>query len=212
MVFPTEVSSENGDWLTYTIEFQNTGTAQATTVVIRDTLSSLVQPETFHYIASDHKAIVQVVGNAVKFTFPHINLPDSASDPAKSKGWLKYKVRAKPNLPLLSQIKNTAYIYFDYNAPVVTNTAVSTVNYTTGIASVNGNNIQLYPNPNQGSFTLLTSGLVNSSYVITDMVGNVITQQKITTQSQLIKLPNIAAGVYTVQVQGSEPLRFTVVR
>jgi uncharacterized repeat protein (TIGR01451 family) len=211
-VSPTEGLSETGDWLTYTIEFQNTGTAPATTVVVRDTLSTLVQPQTFRYISSDHKATVQLVGNAMTFTFPHINLPDSASDPAMSKGWLQYKVRAKANLPLQAQIRNTAYIYFDYNAPVVTNTTVSTVGVNTGITSIRKNNISLYPNPNTGSFNLQTYGQTGDSYTITDMIGNVILKQRFTDQNQQINLPNVATGVYTILVQGAEPLRFVVVK
>lgn len=121
------IVSEGGDWLIYTVDFQNTGTSSATTVVVKDTLSPMVQPETFRYIASDHSAVVQVSGSAVTFTFLHINLPDSGTSQSQSKGWLQYKVRAKPNLPLLTQIKNTAYIYFDYNSAIVTNTTINTV-------------------------------------------------------------------------------------
>jgi uncharacterized repeat protein (TIGR01451 family) len=125
-VYPTTVS-QNGDWLTYTIHFQNTGNDTAYTVVLRDTLDANVIPESFQYLAASHRAVVQLFGNAMVFTFPQIDLVDSATNTPLSEGWIQYKVRSKQNLPLNTQIPNTAYIYFDLNPAIATNTAVSTV-------------------------------------------------------------------------------------
>jgi uncharacterized repeat protein (TIGR01451 family) len=212
-VTPTNIS-ENGGWLTYTVGFQNTGTTTATTVVVRDTLSQSVLPQTFQFLASSHKANVTVADHAVAFTFSNINLVDSATDRTLSKGWLQYKVKAAPSLPVQTQIQNTAYIYFDYNAPVATNMAVSTVtpNTNNGIVLLSNGQVRLYPNPNNGSFTLLTPEDVHSSYTITDMMGNMIAKQSITAKSQLINLPVIADGVYTLRVEGSEPMRFVILK
>ena len=133
--------------------------------MVRDTLSPYLDASTFQYLASSNKAVVQLFGNAMMFTFPKINLVDSATNPPLSTGWIQYKVRSKPNLPVNAQITNTAYIYFDQNPAVVTNTAVTNV-LTTGIIPVLGNNtIHLYPNPNKGTFTLETSNGINSTSV-----------------------------------------------
>jgi uncharacterized repeat protein (TIGR01451 family) len=219
-VYPTTLTPDGG-WLTYTVEFQNTGNDTAYTVVVRDTLSQYVDATTFQYIASDHKAVIQLMGNAMVFTFPRINLVDSATNPPLSTGWIQYKVKAKANLPLNTQVANTAYVYFDINPAVVTNTTINTVDTPTtpplSIRTVSAaNTIRLYPNPNNGSFTLSVAGQVTSngalSYTITDMLGNVVAQQRITSNSQQINLPDAAEGVYTLAVKGSAPLRFTVVR
>jgi hypothetical protein len=146
---------------------------------------------------------------------------DSATNPPLSTGWIQYKVKAKANLPLNTQVANTAYVYFDINPAVVTNTTINTVDTPTtpplSIRTVSAaNTIRLYPNPNNGSFTLSVAGQVTSngalSYTITDMLGNVVAQQRITSNSQQINLPDAAEGVYTLAVKGSAPLRFTVVR
>lgn len=210
--YPVSIS-DAGDWLTYTVEFQNTGTATASTVIIRDTLSPLTQPETFRYIASDHNAFVQVMGSAVTFTFPHINLVDSGTSQPKSKGWLQYKVKSKPNLPVQSQIKNTAYIYFDYNPAVATNTAISTVTATnSGIAELQDNVLRIAPNPNKGSFMLRTSGSINRLYTVSDMLGHIVAQDAIISDQQTINLAGIADGVYSISVKGAQPLRFAVMK
>jgi hypothetical protein len=50
-------------------------------------------------------------------------LPDSTTDYEGSMGYFQYRLKAL-YLTCLNgtQIENTAYIYFDYNAPIVTNT------------------------------------------------------------------------------------------
>jgi uncharacterized repeat protein (TIGR01451 family) len=207
-VYPTTLTPEGG-WLTYTVEFQNTGNDTAYTVIVKDTLSPNVDASTFQYLASSNKAVVQLFGNAMAFTFPKINLVDSATNAPLSTGWIQYKVKSKPNLPNQTQINNTAYVYFDQNPAVVTNTAVTNVN-PTGIRPVpSDNSIHLYPNPNKGTFTLQTSNSINSTYTITDMLGHVITQKTITADRQAIDMPGIAEGVYTLTVRGTS-LRFVV--
>jgi hypothetical protein len=203
---------ESASWLTYTIEFQNTGSDTAYLVIVKDTLSQYVDASSFQYIASDHKPVIQINGNVVTFTFPHINLVDNGTNPSLSTGWIQYRVRSKANLPINTQVNNTAYIYFDNNMAVVTNTATSTVGVN-GVAQVSNNSsIHLYPNPNKGSFTLQTSGSINTDYTISDMLGHIITQQSIRSDNQQIDLPEAAEGVYTLSVKGAQPIRFVIVR
>lgn len=214
-VYPKTLT-QNADWLTYTIHFQNTGSDTAYTVVVRDTLSNSVQPETFQYLASSHKVVVQLMGSAMVFTFPKINLVDSATNPPLSEGWIQYKVKAKANLPLQTQVKNTAYIYFDLNPAVVTNT---TVNIVDTVAAPNGithiadaKPIYLYPNPNAGTFTLQTTAMHGGEYMITDMLGHVVEQKTITADRQAVYMGAAASGVYTLSLKGAQPVRFVVVR
>jgi hypothetical protein len=88
---------------------------------------------------------------------------------------------------------------------------ISTVN--TGINQINNVSIiSLYPNPNKGTFTLQTSGSIGSSYVITDMLGHIISQQSITADRQGVDMRESAEGVYTLTVKGTQPLRFTVMK
>ncbi len=83
----------------------------------------------------------------------------------------------------------------------------------TGLTTISSNQtIHLYPNPNKGSFTLQTSNNIGSDYTISDMLGNVVAQQTIRSDSQAIELPEAAEGVYTLVVKGAQPLRFVIVR
>ncbi|MCW3127266.1 MAG: hypothetical protein JWO03_2924 [Bacteroidetes bacterium] len=130
-VYPSRLLPANADWLTYTIHFQNTGSDTAYLVVLKDTLSQYVDAASFQYLASSHHAVVQLDHNVMTFTFPHINLVDSATNPALSEGWIQYRVKANPNLTDGTLINNTAFIYFDNNPAVVTNTATTNVTLVT---------------------------------------------------------------------------------
>jgi hypothetical protein len=65
-------------------------------------------------------------------------LPDSTSDQAGSQGYVVYRVRPRTDVEHLDVIENTAYIFFDGNLPIVTNTTWHTIfdcNSLTGIVS-----------------------------------------------------------------------------
>jgi uncharacterized repeat protein (TIGR01451 family) len=214
-VYPLD-TFQAGGWLTYTVNFQNTGTDTAYLVVVRDTLSANVDASSFQFLAASSKVVIQLFGSAMVFTFPHINLVDSATNPPLSTGWIQYKVRSLSNLPVGAQVQNTAYVYFDANPAIVTNTTtnlVDTLSSPLGIRNLStGNSIHLYPNPNKGSFTLETSNNIGSEYTISDMLGNVVVHDVIQTNEQSIDVKDAGEGVYTLVVKGASPVRFVVVR
>ena len=127
--FPNSTLDISGDrWLTYLIRFQNTGTASAEHIFITDTLSASLDWSTFNLLSYSHQPLTQVYNDGlVKFSFPHINLPDSNTNEPASHGYVQYKIRAKDSLAIGSSIENTANIFFDFNAPVITNTTSNAV-------------------------------------------------------------------------------------
>ncbi|MFN0217159.1 MAG: T9SS type A sorting domain-containing protein [Saprospiraceae bacterium] len=116
--------------LEYLIGFQNTGTDTAFHVVLRDTLSPYLDPATVRPGASSHPYRFEMSENGnLKFTFNNIMLPDSNTNEVASHGFVQYSVAQKslPANPPGTVIENMAAIYFDYNAPVVTNKVSHTV-------------------------------------------------------------------------------------
>ena len=117
----TPIPTSYSDWLTYTVHFQNTGTAPADHIKILDTLDTNLDPVTFQYLESSHNPTVSVIGNISVFDFQNINLPDSSVNEEASQGWVMYRIKLKQGIQP-GIINNTASIYFDFNSPVVTNT------------------------------------------------------------------------------------------
>ncbi|MCB0852812.1 MAG: hypothetical protein KDD63_11340, partial [Bacteroidetes bacterium] len=114
--------------LTYTIRFQNTGNFPANYVIIRDLIDTNLVISSFSAGAFSHPYSVSAEEDQkLVFTFANINLPDSASDPAGSQGFVQFSLKQKPNLPVGTQIKNKASIIFDFNPPIITNEVVNTI-------------------------------------------------------------------------------------
>jgi hypothetical protein len=114
--------------LEYLIRFQNTGTDTAFNVIIRDTLSSWLDPFSIRPGASSHPYQFELTGRGVLlFTFPNIMLPDSNINERASNGFVSYTVGQRAGVLLESDIFNRAAIYFDFNAPIFTNTTAHRV-------------------------------------------------------------------------------------
>jgi fimbrial isopeptide formation D2 family protein len=120
IIQPSELAS--GDFLLYTVRFQNTGTDTAFTVVIRDTLVDKLDWSSLQMVTASHKYDLSIKDNKCTWHFNNILLVDSNRNEPLSHGYLVYKIKAKPNVPVGDTIKNSASIYFDYNLPVQTNT------------------------------------------------------------------------------------------
>ncbi|MFN0030839.1 MAG: T9SS type A sorting domain-containing protein [Flavobacteriales bacterium] len=114
----------NNQQIEYTVQFQNTGNAPATNVIVRDTLDPHLNISTWMMGVSMHDCFVQVnpATREAVFYFENIMLPDSTSDEPGSHGVFTYFIRPNNTLPHNTAIDGTAHIYFDNNPAVVTNT------------------------------------------------------------------------------------------
>lgn len=136
--------------LEYTIRFQNTGNDTAFTVKILNTIDAQkVQLNSIEIMNASHPVNVNYIVHErnLEFIFNNILLPDSGTNEIQSHGFIKYKILPKSSLILGDTVFSTAAIYFDYNAPVITNTATTAIVALTGIAESNFNDLQVYPNP-----------------------------------------------------------------
>lgn len=198
--------------LTYTIRFQNTGTAPAQNIYVLDTLSAQLDWSTFEVIESSHPMQVIELGNGVKrFDFQQIWLADSTTNEAASHGHLIYRVKENPLNIAGSTIYNTAYIYFDWNDPIVTNT---TYNYNgqLGLGNWDMTQVSMFPNPANDKVTI-SAGQTIDQVIILDITGKVVVQQPVNHQSVTIPTAHLATGSYIVQlVNGTAVARMHLVK
>lgn len=201
----------NDSILSYTIHFQNTGTDTAYNIYLIDTLSSYLNPATVTPSGASHPFTFEMYGNGImKFNFYNIMLPDSNHNEPLSNGFVKYKVKVRPGLPLGTTIDNTASIYFDFNPAVVTNTTSNTIMWGGGLGVPENNpeNISAFPNPFDESITLsLPENLKTKicDITLTDVQGRIVrTQKSQNTNSILIHRGQLEAGIYfcTVRSEG----------
>ena len=116
-----------GKDIEYLINFQNRGTDAIKKITIYDTLSSYLQYNTLQITGSNYPCKMTVKNNVVKIVFDNIYLVDSATNKLKSRGFVCFKIKPIASLTTGTVITNKAAIYFDYNAPIVTNNATTII-------------------------------------------------------------------------------------
>lgn len=207
MVSPTGITDNHyvkaGTVLDYMIRFQNTGTDTAYKVVVKDALPEYLDPSTIQWGLSSHPYTINITGTetpVLEFTFDNINLPDSTSNELASHGFVKFKAATYASLVNGIEVNNNANIYFDYNVPVLTNTAqiiISDLELTYVPLSVIPfvvQNISVYPNPTSGLLVIETDTL--QKVEIYTMSGILLE----TTDKNQINLSHYSKGIYLVKV------------
>ena len=203
-VYPVDVASNFNDWLTYTIHFQNTGNAPAFNIKIEDELDSMLDVSTFQVIDYSHANSTSLVGRNLSVYFANIQLPDSSSDAEGSIGFVQYRIKPKATWVAPYKIKNTAYIYFDFNAPIVTNTTYnSKLDITTGVTEIKESIASVYPNPSNGLFTIELTTKEKQSLQVFDISGNEVLSQTIENGKANIDASYLAAGIYNISIKGN---------
>ena len=251
--------------LTYTVRFQNLGNASAIDIYIVDTISPYLNVSTLELIYSSHDGVVieALDPKVLRFRFDGINLPDSASDPIGSKGYIVFQLTPYSGLIDGSIIENRAYIYFDLNPPVITNTTSNTMveelpgtiiipniisfeqgdsvflenqyfdsdtiiyqNYVAvngcdsivenklsmlinfGITDMNSGEIKIYPNPNNGKFTVSSKEELsgNSRVRILNAMGQIIYNRSDLNSSSMnkINIEDQADGIYFIEISDGD--------
>jgi hypothetical protein len=190
--------------LEYTIRFQNTGTDTAFTIVIRDTLDINLDLSTFKTMATSHEAGFQMEGNKYAiWTFNNILLPDSGVNEQASHGYVKFSILPKTGVPDQTLILNRAAIYFDFNEPVITNTAVVKVDFASGVheRTLAANEINIFPNPSQGIFIFeLSKNIEHCKINIYDMVGNLLLKIEDFIDKREVDLSSFPEGIYIYKI------------
>ena len=198
----------NDSNLQYMIHFQNTGNYTAENVVIIDTLDNNLNWASFSPVYSMLPCTITTSANGqiVKFTFNHIELPTAAANSFASNAMVSYNIKLKSGLTYGNQIRNNASVYYDYNAPVKTNTTLNTIGWTLGTEQVVNDveSFTIYPNP-AGSYVTAaihaeTAG--SATMLITDLAGRTLLTQQISmlvgANNIRMDVSNLPSGIYLI--------------
>ncbi|HRG58044.1 MAG TPA: isopeptide-forming domain-containing fimbrial protein [Bacteroidia bacterium] len=189
----------------YTIHFQNTGTDTAYNISVVDTIDVDLDFSTLVVTGSSHPMTINVIDNHImKFNFYNIMLPDSGANMAGSEGFVTYKVKAKPNAIAGTEWKNTAYIYFDFNEAIITNTTLNTLDMTTGIENMANLNLQLSPNPANDNVLVNFEQQFTGKLVITDITGRIVKDINVNNASKFnLNTSDLSNGSYQITTIGN---------
>jgi uncharacterized repeat protein (TIGR01451 family) len=211
-VWPVNVGPGFDGYFTYTIYFQNTGSAPAFNIRIADTLDTQLDVSTFAVSGYSHPVLTYLSGNLLTFRFNNIMLPDSTSDPEGSIGHVQYRIKPLPGLEVGTVIENTAHIYFDFNEAIVTNTTQNVFTTTTGVEAISALVLRVFPNPGNGLFqvALNTTFSGPTHLEVYDLAGMRVAEQRVEGALSVLDLSGQSAGLYLLRVwneRGSEVVR-----
>ncbi|HPI53565.1 MAG TPA: T9SS type A sorting domain-containing protein, partial [Chitinophagaceae bacterium] len=196
--------------LDYMVHFQNLGNYQAQNVVVLDTLDSDLDWSTLRPVYQSHPCTITISENGVaKFEFKNIVLPAKMYNEMGSQGMFSYSIHMKPNLPLGTQFKNSASIYFDFNEPVKTNTTVNTLAQPESSNDIPSklSDLRIYPNPGKDLISILLPESTEAGKKIvsmTDVSGKQIYQFEYNLASGEYRIPantqHVLPGMYFITV------------
>lgn len=206
-VFDEHFIPENQE-ITYRIRFQNTGTDTAFNIVILDTLSDLLDLATLRTGAGSHPYSYNLLGPGVlQFLFQNILLPDSNVNEAASHGFVQFSIRPKADLPKPSVIENQAAIYFDFNAPVLTNRTWHTVGEkyldVSNLVFQPGLELEVFPNPasTAATFFLKSPRPMSGRLLLFDANGRSVRAQSFQTNIFDISVTGLPPGLYFYRLE-----------
>ncbi|QQR87113.1 MAG: hypothetical protein IPJ76_02480 [Flavobacteriales bacterium] len=187
-----------GTRLHYTVRFQNTGTFMAERVLITDTLSSDLHWTTINVEAASHAHSWYLHNGVLHVLFENINLPDSTSDEPGSHGFVKFSFIATNGLVTGDVVENIANIYFDFNEPIITNTASTFVNTALGVEALSGSGLALWPVPTTDVLWLQSDAPMQRVQLL-DRTGRVVRDAQANGLRAVLDVRDLSAGAYAVR-------------
>ncbi|UOK41855.1 MULTISPECIES: DUF7619 domain-containing protein [Flavobacterium] len=200
----TIAPSEVGKYVHYMIRFENTGTFPAENIVVKDMIdTNKFDVNSLVPIKGSHPFVTNITsGNKVEFIFENINLP---FDDANNDGYVAFKIKTKPTLANGDTFSNNASIYFDYNFPIVTNTATTTIQALSTQDFGFDQYFSLYPNPVKDVLNIETKQIIAvSSINIYNQLGQLVLVVPSAQNVSKVDVSSLASGNYFIKINSDK--------
>jgi len=203
----------------YHLKFQNTGQDTAIRVVIRDTISSNLDPTTIRPGTSSHDYDFEVyAGGILKFTFEDILLPGSSTDEAGSHIYVKYRISQKPNNQVGTPLVNGTAITFEFNEPEIITEPTQFVGGVDFLVSTDHifhpelEAVNVYPNPfsETATFELATTETFGQlQFTLYDVTGREVKRINFSGNRFDLQRTDLTNGMYIYRIESNGTLLTT---
>jgi Leucine-rich repeat (LRR) protein len=186
--------SEIGNYLHYVINFENTGTADAENIVVREVIDpNQFDVSSLQLMNSSAPVTARLTGNVAEFIFQGINLHSGGH------GNILIKVRSRNTLVTGDSVVKRANIFFDYNFPVETQPE-NTIFQSLSIPGVPVDaSISVYPNPTKGTVNINCSNTIQSVQLY-DIQGRILQTNLVNENQAILDISNQSNGVYFLKI------------
>jgi uncharacterized repeat protein (TIGR01451 family) len=206
VVTPGDVEIGYNDPFTYTIYFQNTGNAPAINIRLEDIIDPNLDLATFQFLAASHNQTYTINNTSRKLTvrYPNIFLVDSTTSFDESIGYFQFRINPISGLSAGTVIENTVDIFFDFNAPITTNTTENLFYDELGIEEIaSENSIKIYPNPTRDILRVEADNTLHT-VAIYDLNGRLITSISDQGSAYQFNTSNLEGGIYLIRIRTGE--------
>jgi len=190
----TETTDAIGDYLHYVVNFENTGTTEASFVVVtHDVDPAEFDINTVEILNSSNNVRARINRNRLEFAFMNINLG------VADHGNILFKLKSRASLQQGDRVVNQANIFFDYNRPVTTNEASTVFAVLSTGNFIKDATVQVYPNPAKDIITVKADGTI-ISLELYDVQGRLLQTSLINNAAFLLDVSSKTVGMYFLKV------------
>lgn len=187
----------------YLIRFENEGNWRTYRVRVEDEIDPSFDINSLMIGDASHAYRLVRKDNQLTWYFDNIELTPKSIDPNRSHGYIQYTLQLKPGLSLGTQLRNTAYIYFDANPAIITNTTKNTLKNADGTASVSrtGSDEMLdFDLSRNGDKLTVFSPSKMQALRIFDISGKLLLEKEFRSDKEEIENVQLSQGIYIVHV------------
>ncbi len=183
-----------GNYLHYIINFENTGTAPAENIVVRDVIDTNQYDITsLQLLDSSASVTTRLTGSVAEFIFPSINLHSGGH------GNILLKIRSNNALVEGSSVSKRANIFFDYNFPIETPAANTVFQSLSNPDVPRDVSILIYPNPTKGNINVNCKNTIKSIELY-DVQGRVLQTNLVNANQTNVDISNQSKGIYFLRI------------
>lgn len=204
-ITPTQVAA--GEWLDYTIYFDNQGTDTVSSVMLRDSLPvAQYRMGSLDLLTASHPCRWRLSPTGVlTATLTGARLTPRTTDARHSAGFARFRVRVAPSLQLGDVVANRAAVHFDARPVAVTPVGLTTVQIVTGLpASPTALAASVWPNPATGTLHVaLPHAAPTEALTLTllDALGRPCLTHTAHTNEATLDVRALPAGLYVLRGQ-----------
>ncbi len=185
--------NDMGKFLHYNIRFENTGTAPAENIVVKNTIDlTQYNIQSLQIMESSHPMEVKVTGNVAEFIFQSVNLD------AGGHGNILLKLKSNATLSE-DLVINSADIYFDYNFPIETNEEQTVFGDLSKKDFNKDASIQVYPNPVENIITIKSENTIKTIELY-DVQGRLLMKKLANDNALTLDLSRYSSGIYFINI------------
>ena len=183
-----------GEYLDYVVEFENTGLAQVQNAVIKfeinpimfDVNSMLIQEST-------DNTYLRKNGNVVEVILQQLNIDTGGH------GNVLLKIKSQATLQEGDLVINVANIYFDYNAPIVTNEFETVFKLLNNPSFPSDESITIFPNPTASIINIYCNNAIKTVELY-DVQGRLLQTQIVESATTSLNLSDKTNGIYFAKI------------